>query len=76
MTIVKEILTAYLRANGYDGLCYDANGDECGCGVNDLCPCCNPLPCVPAYRVEPPDWAKAAGCVDWYTAVKPGEGEG
>jgi hypothetical protein len=46
---VKDIIEKYLRENGYDGLA----GEDCGCGLDDLAPCCEPIPadCVPAYRV-------------------------
>ena len=39
MTLI-EIVTQYLRANGYDGL-YHSDG-ECACEVGDLWPCDNP----------------------------------
>jgi len=44
---IEEIITAYLVANGFDGLA----GDECGCVIGDLfpCDCANPR-CVPGYR--------------------------
>jgi hypothetical protein len=46
---VKEIIAAYLKENGYDGLCWDG----CGCVVKDICltneDC---LMCVPAYRYQ------------------------
>ena len=46
---VIEIISDYLKNNGYDGL-YNEH-DECGCGINDLAPCCdNPLECEPAYK--------------------------
>jgi len=32
---VEEIVTEYLAANGYDGLC----NDDCGCWLDDLFPC-------------------------------------
>ena len=35
MITVKEIVIAYLREHGLDGLC----GDECGCPIDDLFPC-------------------------------------
>jgi len=45
---VKEIIAAYLKANGYGGL----HNDECGCFDDDLIPCgecCDE--CEPAYKV-------------------------
>lgn len=43
---VKQILSEWLTAHGYDGLA----GDECGCRIDDLVPCDgNPLDCTPAY---------------------------
>jgi hypothetical protein len=32
---VKQIITKYLKDNGYDGLCYE----NCGCALDDLIPC-------------------------------------
>lgn len=32
---IKQIVTGYLKTNGYDGLCKD----DCGCKVDDLFPC-------------------------------------
>lgn len=46
---VKEIITDWLKKNGYDGLCTE----ECGCQLGDLGPCClseNILSCVPGYK--------------------------
>lgn len=44
---VREIITAYLRERGYDGLC----NAECGCGLDDLAPCGGDCgECVPAYK--------------------------
>jgi hypothetical protein len=46
---VKEIITNYLKENGYDGL-YDY---MCGCTINGLGDCDNYcLSCVPAYLYE------------------------
>jgi len=64
---VRAILTTWLRDHGYDGLCYE----DCGCGVDNLAPCgsyC--MDCEPAYRMEPPDWAKREGSVDWYSPTR------
>jgi hypothetical protein len=46
---VKEIIAAWLKEHGHDGLCYP----DCGCGTDDLMPC-NSFPgdCEPAYRRE------------------------
>jgi hypothetical protein len=32
---VREIVTAHLKAGGFDGLA----GEDCGCGLDDLMPC-------------------------------------
>ena len=46
MPTVREIVTEYLKANGYDGL----YGFECGCAIDDLFPCGEPcLSCSPGY---------------------------
>lgn len=45
---VKDIVRAYLKDNGYDGLC----GDFCGCGIDDLMCGCDPNFCEPAYFRE------------------------
>lgn len=49
---VHDIVKAYLKANGYDGLCRE----DCGCGIDDLNTCAMaeaediPGDCVPAYK--------------------------
>lgn len=45
---VREIITDYLKANGYDGLCTIG----CGCGIDNLapCDCCNIDECIPAHK--------------------------
>lgn len=45
---VKDILIKWLKSHGCNGL-YNSDGDECGCGIDELMPCerwC--LDCVPA----------------------------
>ena len=47
-----EIIKAYLKEHGFDGL---QNG-ECGCEISDLIPCdCDCSRCRPGYKVLPPD---------------------
>ena len=61
MKSIKEIVKEYLQDTGYDGLC---NGD-CGCGVNDLMPCDQPVAdCIVARN--DPERAKSVGCSAWY----------
>jgi hypothetical protein len=47
---VKEIVTNYLKENGYDGLC----GNDCECLLDDLLLCDDAYEdyCEPAYRYE------------------------
>ena len=43
----QEIIIAYLRANGYDGL----GTTDCGCGIDDLIPCSEDFSrCRPAKK--------------------------
>lgn len=54
---VTELLTAWLKEHGYDGLCRDG----CGCDVDNLAPCgeyCGY--CVPAYKRTCPGHDKCA----------------
>jgi hypothetical protein len=45
---VKQIVIAYLRMNGYDGLYLDCN---CGCEIDDLAPCGQfNEACAPGYK--------------------------
>lgn len=56
-TSVRDIVSEWLRANHYDGLC---NPDsECGCDLADLmpCQCVNDRDCVCAYRIVEYDGA-------------------
>lgn len=51
---VLQILTAWLREHGYDGL-YDPD-QECGCAIDDLVCCCEACDqCLPGYKVPDPD---------------------
>ena len=61
MTVI-EMITARLKAGGYDGLCYDG----CGCLVDDLAPCGNPgIFCEAGHRVdEDGEWVVVAGKQD------------
>lgn len=60
MTTVKEIVIAALTEMGADGLCNRLI--ECGCGIDDLCPCVytsdggDIVDCIPAKRhiISPP----------------------
>jgi hypothetical protein len=50
MPTVKQILTQYLKANGYDGLCNVDGWDSCGCTLADYAPCGSlSLMCRAAY---------------------------
>jgi len=47
---VKEIVTKYLKENGYDGLCHAEC--ECACELGELMPCDEPCEeCEPGYKV-------------------------
>lgn len=48
-----EIISGFLKMNGYDGLC---NPDrECGCEIGDLAPCSEYFAaCEPAYKIDLP----------------------
>jgi len=65
----EEIIKAWLKANGYDGLYRDDSDDGCSCGIDDLFPC---ITCV--LDQLPPD-CKAGYKQDeqvgaWIGAVK------
>ena len=47
-----DIVKAYLKEHGFDGLC----ADECGCTVDDLQPCGEDFSqCVPGYKRDTPN---------------------
>ena len=48
MPTVREIISEYLAANGYDGL---VNPGECACPIDDLFPCMESWhECRPGYK--------------------------
>lgn len=50
---IKEIVAAWLKEHGYDGLVNLECGNECGCGIDDLMPvkeCPNQQDCRAAYK--------------------------
>jgi len=53
LTCIREIVVAWLKANGYDGLCNTEN--ECGCTLDDLIPCNAPheTDCQAGYAGKP-----------------------
>ena len=66
---VKDIVTEYLKAHGYDGLA----AEDCGCGLDDLMPCewgggmpdCKPAhkePCNCHNREQCPIYQKGQHC--------------
>ena len=64
-----KIIEAWLRENGYDGLCNIEYPDEpCGCGLDDLAPCKEPIltDCQAAYAVKNNEGETA------YSPFKPG----
>ena len=51
---VLEIVTEYLKANGYDGL-YNEYA-ECACDLSHLCPCGESMyECIPGYKTKDPE---------------------
>lgn len=48
---IKEMISVYLTEHSYDGLYYDDGADGCGCGLDDLMPCGDPLNCVAARKL-------------------------
>ena len=60
---VKEIVEAYLKENGYQGLCTNAD-DGCSCKRGDLFPCSGEwaLECVPGYRTICKECARHGEC--------------
>ncbi|HUX47305.1 MAG TPA: hypothetical protein VMV58_04765 [Desulfosporosinus sp.] len=65
---VREIITDYLKANGFDGL----YAEECGCQISDLFPCDGPCDdCKPGYKVPcDPKTCQAYGDCEWHIGPK------
>ena len=61
---VRQIVSDYLRENGFDGL---YNAGECACKTDDLGPCdCSLLNCEPGYLQPcPPE----CGEHDWHIGI-------
>ena len=59
---VRQIVTEYLEANGFDGLA----GDDCGCELDDLMVCCvDSGSCKPGRKRECDPEDSHDGCSDW-----------
>jgi hypothetical protein len=53
---IRKIVEAWLKADGYDGLCdLDCDYEGCGCLLDDLMPCDEPSPenCRAGYKGPP-----------------------
>lgn len=67
MITIKDIVTDYLKTNGYDGL---YNEDECGCLLDDLAPCWDcTFDCRPGYKKAPSEDSPWYGS-DWVVGEK------
>ncbi len=61
----RDLLVEALKAMDADGL----TSGECGCGIDDLAPCCeNPMRCVPARLAPVPEEMKEEFDT-WYEAI-------
>jgi len=48
--VVKDIVSKYLKDNGYEGLFNES--EDCGCELSDLMPCDEPRPdCEPGFKM-------------------------
>ena len=60
MTVVQKI-TEWLKEIGAEGLCFD----ECGCSIDDICPCSNNcLECEPAKKISKEEALKQGYCFE------------
>lgn len=72
MKEVREIVRAWLEANGYDGLYADHT--ECACENTDLMPCEEPSPgCTAGVKGPCPPDCEYGGECDWH--ILPREGD-
>lgn len=60
--ICSDMVSAYLKSHGYDGLVSDDH--ECGCLLDDLMPCAGEfaMNCTAGHRVEGCDPMCGEGC--------------
>jgi len=65
-----EIVKAWLKDNGYDGLCHPDS--ECGCHIDDLMPCSPGLFCEAGHQTKAP---KMSGYDFWIVPGKREEGD-
>ena len=70
---IQDIVEIWLRENGFDGLCRDG----CGCGLEDLMPCCEPSSACESARMRilgPDEYLGDCGPGEgWFEPAKQGE---
>src|ERR1035441_3957346 len=76
----KEIITEYLKNNGYGGLCDFEGREGCACELDDLVCCaeafdnCEPCYKVPAHCYDCKNDCECKGETEWcFTLEKPEE---
>ena len=62
---VRELIGGVLQVFGFDGLYY---GNECGCEIDDLAPCCECFgDCKPGHKIDcDPETCAADGDCPWH----------
>ena len=68
---LRELVSGWLKAHGFDGLCYGEDGDmSCGCEISDLMPCDEPNQACEPGRKGPcsdnEDYSYCEGKCDWH----------